>query len=64
MEQLIINKALEIIKTDFMQYPDFDDTIDFTLLDAITVILSQYVDDVDTCEIYDFVFKLFSAKIN
>jgi hypothetical protein len=54
MENIIINKAIELMKSDFMQYPDYDDTIELTLLDAITVLLSQHIDDIDTCEIYDF----------
>lgn len=54
MEKLIINKAIDLIKSDFMQYPDYDETIEMSLLDAITVLLSQHIDDIDTCEIYDF----------
>lgn len=54
MENLIIEKAREMIKSDFMQYPEYDETIELTLLDAITAILAQVVNDVDTCEIYDF----------
>jgi len=54
IENLIIEKAKEMMKADFMQYPDYDESIPFTLLDAITVIIAQHVNDVDTCEIYDF----------
>jgi hypothetical protein len=54
MENLIIEKAREMIKSDFMQYPDYDETIELTLLDAITAILAQELDEIDTCEIYDF----------
>ena len=55
MEELIIIKAREICKTDFMQYPDYDPDIEMSLGDAITVMVSQFVDEVDTCEIYDFI---------
>jgi len=55
MEKLIIEKAREICKTDFMQYPDYDPDIEMSLGDAITVMVSQFVDEVDTCEIYDFI---------
>ena len=62
MEQIIINKAIEIMKSDFMQYPDYDETIEFTLLDAITVVLSQHIEDIDTCEIYNFLLTIFAPK--
>lgn len=54
MENLIINAGIELMKSDFMQYPDYDPTIEISLLDAITVLLSQTIDDFDTCDIYDF----------
>ena len=54
MEELIITKAIELMKSDFMQFPDYDETIEITLLDAVTVILSQTIDEIDTCEIYEF----------
>ena len=57
MEQIIINKAIELMKSDFMQYPDYDETIEFGVLDAIAVLLSQTV-DCDTCEIYDYLLTL------
>jgi len=59
MENLIIEKAIEIIKSDFMQYPDYDESIPFTFLDAITAILAQTIEDVNTCEIYDFLQSKF-----
>ena len=60
MEEIIIAKALEIIKADFMAYPDFDDTVEFDFKDAVTIILSEHLPDIDTCEIYDFLCE----KIN
>lgn len=59
MENLIIEKAKEMIKSDFMQYPDYDESISFTFLDAMTVILAQTIEDIDTCEIYDFLQSKF-----
>lgn len=59
MEQLIIKKAIDLMKSDFMQYPDYDESIEISLLDAITVLLSQSITDIDTCEIYDFLTTKF-----
>jgi len=59
MENLIIEKAKEMIKSDFMQYSDYDETIELTLLDAIIVLLSQHIDDIDTCEILNFLTTKF-----
>lgn len=59
MENLIIEKAKEMIKSDFMQYPDYDESIPFTFLDAMTAILAQTIDEIDTCEIYDFLQSKF-----
>jgi hypothetical protein len=55
MEELIIAKAIEFCKADFMQYPDFDDTIPLSLADAITIFLSQELEEIPTEEIYDFI---------
>ena len=59
MEELIIEKAKEMIKADFMQYPDYDESIPFTFLDAMTAILAQTIEDIDTCEIFDFLQSKF-----
>lgn len=53
-EEIIIQKALELIKADFMSYPDFDDTVEFGFKDAVTILLSEHFPDTDTCIIYDF----------
>jgi hypothetical protein len=62
MKDLIIQKALEVVRTDFMQYPDFDEELEFTFNDALTVLLSQYIDEVDSSEIYDFVSAFFAEN--
>lgn len=59
MEELIIEKALNLIGSDFMQYSEFEDSLPFTFLDAMTVILAQTIEDIDTCEIYDFLESKF-----
>lgn len=59
MEDLIIQKAIEIVKADFMQYPDFDESLEFSFKDALTVLISQHLEDEPTDQIYDFVNQLF-----
>lgn len=52
MENIIINIANQIIKTDFMQYPEQDMATD--LVSALTVIVAEHLPDTDTGEIYDY----------
>ncbi len=52
MEKIILNIANQIIKTDFMQYPDQEQVTD--LAGALTVILAEHLPDTDTGEIYDY----------
>lgn len=61
IEGQIIDKAREIVSTDFMQYPDYDSSIPTSLSDALTIIVSQHLEDVDTAEIYDCLDK---AELN
>ena len=62
MDSIIKNAALEIIKSDFMQYLDFDDNLEFSTVDAITVILSQSLPEICSSEIYDYVNNLINKK--
>jgi hypothetical protein len=59
MEDLIIQKAIEIVKADFMQYPDYDEDLIFTLKDALTVLIGEHLEDEPSEEIYDFINQLF-----
>lgn len=59
MKNLIIQKALEIVKADFMQYQDFDEAQGLTLKEALTVLIGEHLEDVESSEIYDFINKLF-----
>ena len=52
MENIILNIANQIIKTDFMQYPEQDMATD--LVSALTVIVAEHLPDTDTGEIYDY----------
>ena len=52
MENIILNIANQIIKTDFMQYPEQEQVTDLT--GALTVIVAEYLPDTDTGEIYDY----------
>lgn len=57
--KIIIEKAREIVKNDFMQYTDYDDNDEITLTGALTIILSEHLTDLDSSYIYDFL----NAKI-
>lgn len=54
IEGEIIDKAREIVKTDFMQYPDYDPSIPTYLCDALTIIVSEQFPDMETDKLYDF----------
>jgi len=57
MEQIIINSANEIVKGDFIQYPDQEKITD--LKSALTVILSENLKDFAPSEIYQFLNSKF-----
>lgn len=57
IEGQIIAVARDIMKTDFMQYPDFDPSTPTYLCDALTIIVSQHLEDVGSHEIYDLLKK-------
>lgn len=58
MENLIIEIARDIVKKDFMQYSDFDDDLEFTLKDALTVLICNDR-DIESDEVFDFINSLF-----
>jgi hypothetical protein len=53
IERKIIAKAREIMKADFMQYPDYDPSIPTYLCDALTILVSQHLEEESTNDIYD-----------
>lgn len=55
MEQKIINAMVKHCKADFMNRPDFDDSLDYDLAGAITVFLADAMPDEDESSIYDFI---------
>ncbi len=58
MEAFIIQKAKDICKRDFMTYPDYDESIEMYLADALTILIVEQLDnddEVDISEIYDFI---------
>ena len=65
IEKLIIDKAVNICKTDFMQYPDFDEDIELTLIDAITVIITHDEDhdtEIESDKVYNFLCNKFEQS--
>jgi hypothetical protein len=60
MEQKLIALAHEICKTRFMDYPDYDEDIELTLSDALTILVMENVghdEDIDSSEVYDLINK-------
>ncbi len=57
IEQLIIEKAKQLIKQDFMQYPEFDESLEFTIKDAITFLITNQMGDIESSLVYDFVIS-------
>lgn len=55
MEDKIINAMKDFCKKDFMNRPDFDDSLDYDLAGAITVFLADSMPDEDEASIYDFI---------
>ena len=60
--ELIINKAMNIASSDFMQFPDYDENVPLTLADAITIIIT-HDEDHDTEMESDKVFDLVDGLI-
>ncbi len=60
MKQKLIALAHEICKTRFMDYPDYDEDIELTLSDALTILVMENVghdEDIDPSEVYDLISK-------
>lgn len=58
MEKLIIEKARKICKADFMQYPDYDEDIELSLADALTIIVThdeEHDTEMESDKVYDFI---------
>ena len=58
MKQKLIALAHEICKTRFMYYPDYDEDIELTLSDALTILVMENIshdEDIDSAEVYDFI---------
>ena len=58
MKQKLIALAHEICKTRFMDYPDYDEDIELTLSDALTILVMENIshdEDIDSAEVYDFI---------
>jgi hypothetical protein len=55
MEDKIINAMKEFCKKDFMNRPDFDDSLDYDLASALTVFIADAMPDEDEASIYDFI---------
>lgn len=59
--ELIINKALGIVKANFMDYPDFDEEVGLTLADALTVIVMDGEDhdtEMESDKVFDLIDNL------
>jgi hypothetical protein len=57
IEKRIIDKATKICKSDFMQYPDFDEDVELNLADALTIIVTHdepHDTDLMSDEVHDF----------
>ena len=58
MKDKLIELARSICKSNFMDYPDYDEDIELNLVDSITILINENVphdEDIDTAELYDFI---------
>lgn len=55
IEDRIISAMKDFCKKDFMNRPDFDDSLDYDLASALTVFISDAMPDEDEASIYDFI---------
>jgi hypothetical protein len=55
MEDKIINAMKDFCKKDFMNRPDFDDSLDYDLASALTVFISDAMPDEDEGKIFEFI---------
>jgi hypothetical protein len=58
MKNTLIEKAKEVMKSDFMQYPDYDPEIEITLHDAIVILIAENFEhdqEFNSAELFDFI---------
>lgn len=55
IEDRIISAMKEFCKKDFMNRPDFDDSLEYDLASALTVFISDAMPDEDEAKIFDFI---------
>lgn len=54
MEKKIIQLGTDIARSAFMDYPDFDADQQLTLADALTILVMEQSDDLESDKVYDF----------
>ncbi len=54
MEEKIIQLGTDIARSAFMDYPDFDADQQLTLSDALTILVMEQSDDLESDKVYDF----------
>jgi hypothetical protein len=54
MEKKIIQLGTDIARSSFMDYPDFDADQQLTLADALTILVMEQSDDLESDKVYDF----------
>tara|TARA_R110002126_G_scaffold218167_1_gene363890 strand:+ start:670 stop:852 length:183 start_codon:yes stop_codon:yes gene_type:complete len=54
MEEKIIQLGTDIARSVFMDYPDFDADQQLTLADALTILVMEQSDDLESDKVYDF----------
>jgi hypothetical protein len=55
MEDKIINAMKDFCKKDFMNRPDFDDSLDYDLAGALTVFIADAMPGEDEGKIFEFI---------
>lgn len=55
IEEEIINAAIEIAKTDFIKYPNFDKNIGLSFKEALMIVISDTITNIESQKIYDFI---------
>lgn len=58
MKDKLIELAHSICKASFMDYPDYDEDIELTLSDALTILVMENVgndDNIESDKLYDFI---------
>jgi hypothetical protein len=55
IEDRIISAMKDFCKKDFMNRPEFEPDLEYTLADALTLFISEAMPDEDGASIYDFI---------